>query len=536
MFLIMSAAYISQELRSEFGALPPSFLPLGNRRLFQYQISLAPKGAQIFLTLPESFVIPDFDNEWLLKNGITIVKLPDGLSLGASLVTALNLVDQGLEVPLHVLFGDTVIDPLPHGQDLVAIATVEDNYDWAVVTEDDDNWLVSSQNILAEQEHSVITGYFKFSNPRQLIRCITKYSWQFLKGLGCYRQKIGLSEVPVSNWLDFGHANTYYRSKSAYTTQRIFNDLKITSDWIEKSGIHNEKIEAEANWFENIPPMIRRYTPQYLGRPGGIPSGAYRLEYLHHIPLNELYVFADVAPLLWKKILKECLAFLKCCSNYPSPDGKLESGVNLDAMFTEKTTARLRTFSLECGFRTDTVFRYHTQDTERRTLELSINDIVQGSEAQLPSGDAQSTLVHGDFCFSNVLYEFRTNRIKVIDPRGLTPAGEKCIFGDIRYDLAKLSHSVLGMYDWIVAGYHETSFEGQEISIALPETSKHHEIQKMFLDMIEAEYSVSPAQLYAMQVHLFLSMLPLHNDDVNRQYALLANSFRLYNLMERHQQ
>lgn len=37
MFLIMSAAYITLELESEFGTIPPSFLPLGNRRLFQYE-------------------------------------------------------------------------------------------------------------------------------------------------------------------------------------------------------------------------------------------------------------------------------------------------------------------------------------------------------------------------------------------------------------------------------------------------------------------------------------------------------------------
>jgi len=34
-------------------------------------------------------------------------------------------------------------------------------------------------------------------------------------------------------------------------------------------------------------------------------------------------------------------------------------------------------------------------------------------------------------------------------------------------------------------------------------------------------------------IHLFLSMLPLHNDDRNRQYALLANAFRLYNELQR---
>lgn len=535
MFLIMSAAYITQELRSEFGALPPSFLPLGNRRLFQHQVRLAPKNSEVFLTLPESYEVSDFDAEWLEKHNVNIVKLPDGLSLGASLVTALNLVEQGLETPLHVLFGDTLIEPLPHGDDLVAVATVEDNYDWAIVSEDDDNWLVSSQDTMAANEHSVVTGYFKFSSPRQLIRCITRCNWQFLEGLGQYRKAIGLSTVKVSNWLDFGHANTYFRSKSAHTTQRVFNDLKITTSWIEKSGTHGAKIEAEANWFESLPPMLRRFTPQYLGRPKGPNESSYRLEYLHHTPLNELYVFADIPPLLWRKIFKECLSFLGECKAHSS-QGDKQPTAELSALFTKKTISRLETFSLESGTPLDMPFQFRSKGAQSRTFELSLQDLVNGSESRLPLIESASTLVHGDFCFSNVLYEFRTNRIKVIDPRGLTPNGDQSIFGDIRYDLAKLSHSVLGMYDWIIAGYHNTVFNGREVSIALPETPKLHDVQQLFIEMVESRFSVTPTELYAMQIQLFLSMLPLHNDNKHRQNALLANAFRLYDIMERHQQ
>ncbi len=38
MILINSAAYVNDDLRAEFGLLPPCFLPLGNRRLYHHQI------------------------------------------------------------------------------------------------------------------------------------------------------------------------------------------------------------------------------------------------------------------------------------------------------------------------------------------------------------------------------------------------------------------------------------------------------------------------------------------------------------------
>ena len=37
-----------------------------------------------------------------------------------------------------------------------------------------------------------------------------------------------------------------------------------------------------------------------------------------------------------------------------------------------------------------------------------------------------------------------------------------------------------------------------------------------------------------MQIQLFLSMLPLHADDPRRQDALMANAFRLHQLMVEH--
>lgn len=96
MFLIMSGAYVGQELESEFGRIPPSFLPLGNRRLFQHQVALAPQGVKVYLSLPESYVVSEIDLQWLEQNQVTIIATPDGLSLGASLVAALNISGHSL--------------------------------------------------------------------------------------------------------------------------------------------------------------------------------------------------------------------------------------------------------------------------------------------------------------------------------------------------------------------------------------------------------------------------------------------------------
>ena len=57
-------------------------------------------------------------------------------------------------------------------------------------------------------------------------------------------------------------------------------------------------------------------------------------------------------------------------------------------------------------------------------------------------------IIHGDLCFANIMVDSNFSFIKVIDPRG--KFGTYDIYGDFRYELAKLFHSVDGKYDFII--------------------------------------------------------------------------------------
>ncbi|QTH72553.1 capsular biosynthesis protein [Pseudoalteromonas xiamenensis] len=528
MFLIMSAAYVGPEIQSEFGKIPPSFLPLGNRRLFQHQVNLAPQGVKVCLSVPESYLISKIDMKWLDNHGIDVVRAPDGLSLGASLVASLNLSDHPLDTPLHVLFGDTLFTELPVGDDIISVSEVTDSYNWAIVTNDSMQWLKDCDNRLDPDSHSgVVSGYFKFSSPRQLIKSITQSNWQFLEGLNKYHDRVGLTSVFSDDWLDFGHVNTYYRSKASYTTQRVFNDLKITADWVEKSSFKNRKIAAEANWFLNLPLTLRSYIPQFLGSTQNDDRVSYRLEYLHQTSLSELYVFSELPATIWEQILIGTVKFLKSCLQESA--SKNEPVNRLNDLLGEKTTQRLLCYCQEHNINIEDEWYFNNEPP------VSLKTILERSQKHLPiiNDDWPISVLHGDFCFSNILYDFRTNRIKTIDPRGLTTNGELTIYGDIRYDIAKLGHSILGMYDWIIAGYFDIKLENRNIQFQIDVPSQHKLIQKHFVKLVVEEFGLTDVSLMAMQIQLFLSMLPLHSDDNNRQKALFANAFRIYNIMKR---
>lgn len=519
MFLIMSGDYIDQEFQSEFGRIPPSFLPLGNKRLFQHQIKLAPHNTQVYLTIPESYQISQTDLAILAENQVEVLPLPDSLTLGESLIAALNLSEHNFNEPVHVLFGDTLFTELPKGENFASVSTVEENYHWAITTESASDWLKQATGEWDINGRKIINGYFKFTKPRELLRAITKSNWDFISGLNNYKKHTDFSSQLSTTWLDFGHVNTYYASKANYTTQRAFNDLLITPAWIEKSSNKTTKIAAESNWFQNLPFSLRHYIPQYLG--SKIKDGriSYRLEYLHNTALNELYVFCELPLNMWKRILRECVKFLKACSFEKAPANSKAN--NLADLFGKKTTQRLEEFCTGRGYKLSQQWKFNGEF-------ITLDEILERSNQFLPCSDQDNSVLHGDFCFSNILYDFRSNRIKVIDPRGLTPDGELTIYGNVYYDIAKLAHSIIGLYDWIIAGYYHVEIIDNNIALSIDINDKQHDIQHFFVELVSTEFCITEKQVIAMQIQLFLSMLPLHADDKIRQDALFANAFRLF--------
>ena len=516
MYLITSAAFVASELKSEFGSLPPSFLPVGNQRLFHHQLALIPNGERILLTLPQGFRPCPYDSQALSDRCVEILYVPINLSLGESIVFALNLIEFDSKDSLFILHGDTLFSELPNLPDLLSVNHVEDNYDWA---EYDAHTGLLYNNEPNEYPSSdmVVSGFFSFSAPKTLIRQIITANWDFIGGLNGYIKEIGLKPWCQNEWYDFGHCQTYYQSKTRITTQRAFNRMDINGKVVRKSSHKKFKLLAEVNWYENIPRQLRLYTPQLLDTFNSDTQFGYSIEYLHLTALNELYVFSQLPAFTWKKILKACCEFLLETVNY-----KAESKEVLDELFYGKTLVRLKEYSANSPF-----------DIERPLFvngksQPSLMRLAQICKQYLPSDNSQINVLHGDFCFSNILYDFRTSSIKVIDPRGIDSNDKQSIYGNTLYDVAKLAHSVIGLYDYIISGYFRVSLTGYSLDFQVALAEHREEIVADFITLIDKYFGINEVQICAMQIQLFLSMLPLHNDKPERQLAFIGNAYRLY--------
>ena len=167
MFLITSAAYISPGLASELGKLPPCMLPVQNKRLYEHQVALVPEDEQIVLSLPQSYQLTKYDEKRLSSLNIRVVPVPDGFSLGQSIIYVLNSIGQYAH-PLSILHGDTLFSKLTFEKDTCAVANAEDAYEWASA---------------GQHEDMVYSGFFSFSDQSLLIQKITEYSYKLSKVL-----------------------------------------------------------------------------------------------------------------------------------------------------------------------------------------------------------------------------------------------------------------------------------------------------------------------------------------------------------------
>lgn len=527
LWLILSSDYIEQELAAEFGRLPPCFLPVGMKRLYEYQLAGIGPGCEVWITLPESFRPPAADLAILERSGAQVLAVPDGLSLGDAAVYACNLVAVGGRA-INLLHGDTLVEvPFASVPDTISVADTADGYSWAEVDCDGDGRVGSLRTVMAgvpsESRSPVACGYFAFSDAAELVRCLVRARGDFIAGVTGYAAARTVRARRVGRWFDFGHLRTFYRSRRFVTTARAFNALRITGGTVRKtSHAAPDKIRAEADWYAGLPPPLRIYAARLIDA-GRTEDGqpCYETEYEYLPTLAELFVFGSLDRASWTAILHSCADFLAACAAHPAPG---RNGTDtLVALVRDKTLERLDQFAHTGDVPIDRAMRYRGRALP--SLRRIAEEIAAAVDRSPP---CPAPVMHGDLCFSNILYNSRVGRIRVIDPRGYVAPDAPSIHGDPRYDLAKLAHSIAGRYDHIVAGRYALDVYADDHAIVFENAPHHAWVERGFREIVVGQARADTDEIKAITVGLFLSMLPLHADQPSRQRAFVANALRLY--------
>ncbi|GBR48676.1 capsular polysaccharide biosynthesis protein [Neokomagataea tanensis NBRC 106556] len=284
-------------------------------------------------------------------------------------------------------------------------------------------------------------------------------------------------------------------------------------------------MDAEAKWLDSVPPAVRPFTARLLdhGRDG--ERAFYTTEYQYAPNLSELYVFSEIGRTSWRKILASCVEFLELCAQSPGPHPR---DTYTQQLVGKKTFDRIERFARETGFDVSRPLSY-----AGRAMPSLLGLAEQVAPLITFDSSAQTTFMHGDFCFSNILYNSRSSRISVIDPRGYVFDGAHEPYGDLRYDIAKFAHSVDGLYDMILAGRYDMQWDrNYAYDLTFERSSQRTWMQGYFSEMTIGGFAVAADDIRAMTISLFLSMLPLHADRPDRQQAFIANALRLFTALD----
>lgn len=509
MIVIASGVYVPPELQAEFGAIPPCMLPLANKKLIEHQVgalNAAFPARPILVSLPARYTLTVHETDLLDRLGVRVMHTPGNASLCAALAHILS-AEKNSDGEVRLLRGDTLFTDFPRELDLISIA--------------------SGPGAPAEGEAQetgaaapVWAGFFAFSSARDLARRLALAGDSFADAVREYGKTRPLHFVRAGQCFELGRVNSYFHSRAALTTQRAFNSLSVQANIVTKTGTPPQKIEAEANWFRRMPPRMKKYLPQLIayGHEGGQPY--YQLEYLPLSPLNELFVHGRNSVPFWEYAFDLIERFFLDAAG-ATPDAALVRQAAYK-LYGDKTRERLSLFTEAEGINAARPLYYAGE--QMPALRTICEDCLRKTLA-LPCAPG---ILHGDLCLSNILIDLRSGIIKVIDPRGMDNDNKQTIYGDRKYDLAKLAHSCIGLYDFIISGYYR-----------LETSDPYHYDLRFILDerliAVQAKFwkkrfipQCSVEEIMPLTVLLFLSMLPLHNDDRGKQRALFANALRLY--------
>ena len=295
---------------------------------------------------------------------------------------------------------------------------------------------------------------------------------------------------------------------------RSFNTVELdsTASKVRKSSKQTDKLEKEVFFYLKAPDSVKTLMPKLLGYAEDFSW--YDTEYLDLPTLGEVYATREVKKAAWPHIFEQLDPFF---GGEPLTEG---SDCDLYEVFIEKAVKRSTLISSKALYK---IF-YVGSEINNKTYP-SLVSLIKAKSGILQRVPTACSVLHGDLCFSNILFNEKSGIVRLIDPRG--GFTEPSITGPIVYDIAKLSQSIYGGYDQILHSRYklkrsDSGAYSLEIARAKSYKDAALEFEKLLL---QSNITKDDAVILA---GLMLSGTPtLHVEDVDRAISLALQSVLL---------
>lgn len=330
------------------------------------------------------------------------------------------------------------------------------------------------------------------------------------------------------SWSDCGHVQNYYKTRQRIIGSRFFNSISLdpSKGVLTKTSSNVAKLSLETRYVQTLPVELSVYFPRIFEFKEDDQTAKVTMEYYAYPTLAEIMLYWDLPKSVWKDIF---FILGKTLSSFERFKGDFHK-LDWQEIYVQKVKTRVATYldSLDDDLKQALLSGDH----------ISINGENQVGWKQLSNHldevlsllerSSDCTIVHGDFCCNNILCEPYSGLIKLIDARGSFGDAHIGIYGDRKYDWAKLGHSIFGKYDYIVNDLFTVDCENLKFELHTFDRPWQLDLEEMYwaeLDKAQIDRGV----IQFIVGTLFISMPPLHSDNTDRQLAFFLRGIEFLN-------
>ncbi len=531
--VIIPAAKIVPSEQQRIGKLPGVVYPINQKIVFDYLKEQYQERGDIDIVCYESIDMVRRRLRNYLSDNIRIVQLPELGDLGHTIYYGIG----DYIGTIIINFSDTIVFDNICDVPGDAFYCQEDymSETWTYFDEIDGHItnIIDKADVAANEKKRLFVGVFKITDGQSFRRCLELAFDRdvqisaFYDALMLYSEKHPMEPVGTDSWFDIGHEDKYYGS-SLGVRAREFNHITIDKDRgiLRKTSDKKEKFIGEIKWYLKLPGDVEYARPRIFSYSTRYDAPYVSMEYYAYHTVHELYLYGDLTYQQWTAIFDRIRFVCNDFKRYKVSGGSVMS--SLEDMYLNKTLQRLGQLKKSEHFREF----FHKNITINGNGFISLNGVADTLREAIPRMlyDVDAfPIIHGDLCFSNIMVDNNFSFIKLIDPRGRFGAFD--IYGDFRYELAKLFHSVDGKYDYMIKDLFQAEYDTEEPSVAftIQERARKFDIFNLFRNSFADEIGADLKKIELIEALLFLSMIPLHNESLDQQMVMLGTGLEILN-------
>lgn len=353
-----------------------------------------------------------------------------------------------------------------------------------------------------------LKNVFKFQNHKDVITDL----------------KLETLEVEGLSWI--GQISNFIQCITGNFDSRFFNSIQGTEYRLRKSSTNKKKIKSEYQYYHMLPENMKCWFVMPFDYQEDENTASYAMERLYMTDIAIKWVHGSIDKKEFSDLLDMYFFFFEERSKKEISSKQYEDIKK--SIYVTKVKNRIEELKNLKEFKK--IEYLLANNDELQSIDAIFNWYLElKTKVEKRVNYPQVNVIgHGDPCFANAMYYRSTRTLKFIDPKGALC--EEDLWTNPYYDIAKLSHSICGQYDFFNNAMFDIGInEKFEYSLSIP--FDNHVYKEIFRQKIEENgYDYWSVRLY--EASLFLSMLPLHIDYPHKVFGFILNAVNILKEIE----